>query len=107
MSNATNPDDLKLPTAPVVKIIKNAAGDGHNFSNEFKTAVARASAVFMLGTVDSALENANKDGRSTINAGDVVAAMAKLDHPQFQDKLNETLEAYRNKKAKQTKKGQK
>uniref|UniRef100_A0A7E4UXH1 DNA polymerase epsilon subunit 3 n=1 Tax=Panagrellus redivivus TaxID=6233 RepID=A0A7E4UXH1_PANRE len=97
--NITNAEDVKLPMAPVLKIIKKAAGESHTFSNEFKVACSRAASVFMLQTVDIAVERSKKEGRATINPNDVIGAMEPLGHEDFQEKLRKALEAYRTKKA--------
>jgi histone H3/H4 len=93
-----NPDDLKLPMAPIVKLMKNAGGDV-NFSNETKTSIARAAAVFCLHAAESANEFAVKDKRKTITAGDIVNAMDGLDITEFKEEIQSTIEEYRTSKA--------
>uniref|UniRef100_A0A914Z304 DNA polymerase epsilon subunit 3 n=1 Tax=Panagrolaimus superbus TaxID=310955 RepID=A0A914Z304_9BILA len=90
-----NPDDLKLPMAPIVKLMKNAGGDGMNFSNEAKTSIARAAAVFCLHAAESANEFAVKDKRKTITAADIVNAMDSLDVTEFKEEIQATIEEYR------------
>ena len=104
--SAVNPEDLKLPQAPIVKLMKAGAGEGIQFSNvsflfvfpgidlfcylfqEAKVAVARAAAVFCLHVVDSAATRSSANGRKTVNVGDIVAALDEMEVPEFKDKVS-------------------
>ncbi|KAE9552329.1 hypothetical protein FO519_004454 [Halicephalobus sp. NKZ332] len=102
--SAVNPEDLKLPQAPIVKLMKTGAGEGIQFSNEAKVAVARAAAVFCLHVVDSAATRSSASGRKTVNVGDIVAALDDMEVPEFKEKINDTVEEYRAAKGQKKKK---
>uniref|UniRef100_A0AC34QUW5 Transcription factor CBF/NF-Y/archaeal histone domain-containing protein n=1 Tax=Panagrolaimus sp. JU765 TaxID=591449 RepID=A0AC34QUW5_9BILA len=72
---SVDPEDLKLPQAPIVKLMKQGAGEGVNFSNEAKVSVARAAAVFCLHVADHASDISNKAKRKTVTANDIIEAM--------------------------------
>ncbi|CAD5231714.1 unnamed protein product [Bursaphelenchus xylophilus] len=99
---------LKLPQAPIDRIIKECLPAGFHASKETRTVFARAVAVFVLCLGTAASDNAKLGKRKTINVKDVKNAlrMMRLDLPEIDELVErfiEQLETEKVSKADQTK----
>ncbi|XDC54394.1 hypothetical protein R6Z07M_005576 [Ovis aries] len=92
---AERPEDLNLPNAVITRIIKEALPDGVNISKEARSAISRATSVFVLYATSCANNFAMKGKRKTLNASDVLSAMEETEFQRFVTPLNEALEAYK------------
>ncbi|KAK2585091.1 hypothetical protein KPH14_008603 [Odynerus spinipes] len=88
-------EDLNLPNAVITRIIKEALPDGVTIGKDARTAVAKASSIFILYLTSSANIIAKKANRKTISSTDVIQAMADIDFEQFVDPLQESLENFK------------
>ncbi|XP_035725084.1 DNA polymerase epsilon subunit 3-like [Vespa mandarinia] len=88
-------EDLNLPNAVVTRIIKEALPDGVTIGKDARTAIAKASSIFILYLTSSANIIAKKANRKTISGTDVIQAMADIDFDQFVDPLQESLENFK------------
>lgn len=88
-------EDLNLPNAVVTRIIKEALPEGVTIGKDARTAVAKASSIFILYLTSSANIIAKKGNRKTISGQDVIQAMSDIEFDQFIDPLNESLENFR------------
>ncbi|CAN2390929.1 DNA polymerase epsilon subunit 3 [Pristimantis euphronides] len=92
---AERPEDLNLPNAVIMRIIKEALPEGVNVSKEARSAIARAASVFVLYATSCANNFAMKGKRKTLNVTDVMSAMEEMEFQRFLAPLKECLEAYR------------
>ncbi|XP_043490706.1 DNA polymerase epsilon subunit 3 [Polistes fuscatus] len=88
-------EDLNLPNAVVTRIIKEALPDGVTIGKDARTAIAKASSIFILYLTSSANIIAKKANHKTISGADVLQAMADIDFDQFVDPLQESLENFK------------
>lgn len=88
-------EDLNLPNAVVTRIIKEALPDGVTIGKDARTAIAKASSIFILYLTSSANIIAKKGNRKTISGPDVIQAMSDIDFDQFVDPLQESLENFK------------
>lgn len=86
-------EDLNLPNASVVKIIKDAIPESINIGKEARTALARAAAVFVLFISTHASQEAQKANRKTLIGQDVIDALSNLEFEEFIEPLTEYLES--------------
>jgi len=92
---AERPEDLNLPNAVIMRIIKEALPDGVAVSKEAKRAISQAASVFVLYATSCANNFAMKAKRKTLNAGDVMAAMEEMEFERFLQPLRDALEAHK------------
>ncbi|KAG7211489.1 hypothetical protein KM043_010761 [Ampulex compressa] len=88
-------EDLNLPNAVVTRIIKEALPDGVTIGKDARTAIAKASSIFILYLTSSANIIAKKGNRKTISGPDVIQAMTDIEFEQFIDPLQDSLENFR------------
>ncbi|KAI4503885.1 hypothetical protein M0802_001288 [Mischocyttarus mexicanus] len=88
-------EDLNLPNAVVTRIVKEALPDGVTIGKDARTAIAKASSIFILYVTSSANIIAKKANHKTISGADVLQAMADIDFDQFVDPLQESLENFK------------
>ncbi|XP_015184634.1 PREDICTED: DNA polymerase epsilon subunit 3 [Polistes dominula] len=88
-------EDLNLPNAVVTRIIKEALPDGVTIGKDARTAIAKASSIFILYLTSSANIIARKSSHKTISGADVLQAMADIEFDQFVDPLQESLENFK------------
>ncbi|XP_066585865.1 DNA polymerase epsilon subunit 3 [Prorops nasuta] len=88
-------EDLNLPNAVVTRIIKEALPEGVTIGKDARTAVAKASSIFILYLTSSANILAKKGNRKTISGQDVIQAMSDIEFDQFIESLQESLENFR------------
>lgn len=90
-SMAERLEDLNLPNASVLKIIKDVVPDSVNIGKEARTALARAAAVFVLYISTHASQEAQKVNRKTLLGQDVIDALTSLEFDSFVEPLTECL----------------
>ncbi|XP_059147698.1 DNA polymerase epsilon subunit 3-like [Physella acuta] len=100
---AERPEDLNLPNAVVVRIIKDALPEGVNVSKEARLAISKAASVFVLYATSCSKNFAVKNKRKTINAQDVLSAMEDMEFEQFIEPLQQCQEAFRLEKSEKKK----
>ncbi|XP_076636233.1 DNA polymerase epsilon subunit 3 Chrac-14 [Colletes latitarsis] len=88
-------EDLNLPNAVVSRIIKEALPEGVTIAKDARTAVAKASSIFILYLTSSANIIAKKGNRKMISGQDVIQAMTDIDFDQFIHPLEDSLENFR------------
>lgn len=88
-------DDLNLPNAVVVRIIKESIPDNQNaiISKEARIALGKAASVFILYLTSAATNVAKKSSRKTLAATDVIEAMSDLEFENFVEPLKEAYES--------------
>ncbi|OQV20112.1 hypothetical protein BV898_05905 [Hypsibius exemplaris] len=84
-------DDLVLPTATVVKIMKDVLPEKAVVSKEAKETARRVATYFILYVTECASEIASSKKRKTVLAEDVVAALRELDFDDMVGRLNALL----------------
>jgi len=101
---AERPEDLTLPVASVSRVINDALPANINVSQEARKVIAKTASVFVLYTTATAASVANKAGRKTMNANDVLEALIENEFPQFKEPLEKSLASFRDaqKKKKET-----
>jgi len=92
---AEKPEELSLPLASVNKVINDALPSKVNVSSETRKTIAKAASVFVLYTTATAASMAQKAGRKTMNATDVLDALDEIEYPQFKSDLETLLAGYR------------
>lgn len=102
---AERPEDLNLPNAVIMRIIKDMLPEGVAVAKEARCAIARAASVFVLFATSSANNLAQKHKKKTVSAQDVFSALKEMEFDKFIEPLQESLEVY--KKSQQSKKEQK
>ncbi|KFM76350.1 DNA polymerase epsilon subunit 3, partial [Stegodyphus mimosarum] len=93
-------DELALPSAVIMRILKDAIPDGINVSREARAAVARAAAIFVLYTTASASQVQATSQRKTLSATDVFLALEDMLFEDMIDPIKESLNAYHAEKGK-------
>ncbi|XP_071442748.1 DNA polymerase epsilon subunit 3 [Hetaerina americana] len=92
---AERPEDLNLPNAAVMRLVKEAIPDGIAVGKEARNALAKAASVFILYLTSLANNLAIKNNRKTISGQDVINALEDGEFHQFVGPLKEALEAFR------------
>ena len=85
-------EDLNLPNAVVIRIIKDVLPDGMNVAKDARTAFSKAASVFILYLTAAANIEATGSNRKTISAADVIQAVSNVELNGFVDQLRESLE---------------
>lgn len=85
--------DLTLPSAVVVRLIKESLPDGISIAKEARICLNKAAAVFVLYVTSAANSVAMKNNRKTIAGQDVIQAMEDMEFEQFVEPLQEALES--------------
>ncbi|XP_050497515.1 DNA polymerase epsilon subunit 3-like [Diabrotica virgifera virgifera] len=93
-------EDLNLPNNTVQKIIKEALPDSVNIGKDARSALSRAASVFVLYVTSQASNEAQKNSRKTLMAGDVLKALQDLEFENFIEPLEDILKDYKNSKSK-------
>lgn len=88
-------EDLNLPNAVVMRIIKESLPDGVSVGKEARAAVAKAASIFILYLTSAANTIAKKANRKTINGQDVIQAMDDIEFEQFIEPLKEAFEGFK------------
>jgi len=92
---AEKPEELSLPIASVNRVINDALPPKINVSAETRKTIAKAASVFVLYTTATAASMAQKAGRKTMNASDVLEALDEMEYPEFKTELEALLTGYR------------
>ncbi|XP_073974498.1 DNA polymerase epsilon subunit 3 Chrac-14 [Rhodnius prolixus] len=88
-------EDLNLPNAVVTRIIKECLPDGINVSKEARTAIARATSIYILFITSAANNVATQASRKTISANDVFKALEETEFSSFVKPIQEALEEFK------------
>ncbi|KAG8229618.1 hypothetical protein J437_LFUL002343 [Ladona fulva] len=99
---AERPEDLNLPNAAVMRLVKEALPEGIAVGKEARNALAKAASVFILYLTSLSNNLAIKNNRKTINGQDVINALEDGEFQQFVGPLKDALDAF--KKGKKEKK---
>ena len=95
------PEEMSLPVAAIMRIIKAKLPDGVQIGKEAKTAFSKACSIFVMYVTTIANDLANESKRSTVTAADVLHALKELEFDDFLPMVENSLFAYReNDKAK-------
>ena len=86
------PEDLNLPNAVIMRIIKDALPDGVAVSKEARSAMAKAASVFVLYATSTANALAQRNKKKTVNAQDVLTALQDMEFENFVEPLQESLD---------------
>ncbi|KAA0152331.1 hypothetical protein FNF27_01697 [Cafeteria roenbergensis] len=93
--DAQREQDRLLPEANIVRIMKRALPDGTKVSKEAKAAVVEAASEFVAFVTQEANDRCRMDGRKTLTAEDLLAAMRTLGLDQYHDVLLDYLIRHR------------
>jgi DNA polymerase epsilon subunit 3 len=85
-------EELHLPNAIVLKLVKEALPDGVNISKEARAALTRAASVFVLYLTSAASTAAND--KKTIAGKHVIEALEEIEFENFVGPVKTALEAY-------------
>ena len=77
------PDDLSLPSAAVLRIVKQKLPNGVNVGTDAKRAFAKACSLFVLYVTTLASDVSKEAKRSTVNAQDVLHALRDLEFDEL------------------------
>ena len=95
------PEEMSLPVAAIMRIIKAKLPDGVQIGKEAKTAFSKACSIFIMYVTTIANDLAKESKRSTVTATDVLNALKELEFDDFLPMVENSLFAYReNDKAK-------
>lgn len=85
-------EELNLPNAIVLRIIKEALPPGINVSKEARTAITKAASVFILYVTSAANTLRIEKGHKIIHPNYIYDALEEVEFEQFIPQLKETLE---------------
>ena len=95
------PEEMSLPVAAIMRIIKAKLPDGVQIGKEAKTAFSKACSIFIMYVTTIANDLAKESKRSTVTAADVLHALKEPEFDDFLPMVENSLFAYReNDKAK-------
>lgn len=100
---AEKPEDFKLPTSVVQKIIKDALPDGVNVDKDARDAIARATSIFILYTTTCANGIAVGNKRKTMTAQDIIDSISNMAFDEFINELIKWHDGFRKEKARKQK----
>ncbi|KAJ8934738.1 hypothetical protein NQ318_022810 [Aromia moschata] len=100
-------EDLNLPNASVLKIIKEALPESVNIGKDARSALSRAASVFILYITSQASNEAQKANRKTLVGQDVITALEELEFDSFVEPLQEVLKEFKDSKGKKASKPKK
>ncbi|XP_055628217.1 DNA polymerase epsilon subunit 3 [Toxorhynchites rutilus septentrionalis] len=99
-------EDLNLPNVIVTRLMKKALPPDIKISNESRTALTRATSVFVLYLTSAATYKAEKKKQKTLTVDHVFSALEEIEFESFIQPLKNDLENYRKSvKNKKDKKG--
>uniref|UniRef100_A0A2M4AZW5 DNA polymerase epsilon subunit 3 n=2 Tax=Anopheles triannulatus TaxID=58253 RepID=A0A2M4AZW5_9DIPT len=88
-------EDLNLPNTAVTRLIKEAIPAEVKVSNECRTALARATSVFVLYLTAAATAVAQQKNHRSLTADHVFAGLEEIEFENFIGPLKAELENYR------------
>lgn len=89
--------DLNLPNTNVSKIIKDSLPADVNLDKEARTAIARATSVFIMYLSSNAATIAHKQNHKTFSAQDVFDAIDEMEFKEFIEPMKSTLGTFKKK----------
>lgn len=89
--------DLNLPNTNVAKIIKDSLPPDVNLDKEARTAIARATSVFIMYLSSNAAGVAHKQNHKTFSAQDVFEAIDEMEFKGFIGPMKSTLDSFKKK----------
>lgn len=92
---AEKPEDLNLPNAAIVKIVKDSLPPGINIAKDARQAIGKAASIFILYCTSCANNHALKGKRKTLTGQDVLDALEEMEFEHFIPQLEKCLAAYR------------
>jgi len=89
------PEDMALPGAAIMRIVKSKLPDGVMINKDAKVAFAKACSIFIL-YISTIASDVSKEGkRSTVTAQDVITALKDLEFDEFVPNIEACLAAFR------------
>merc|ERR1719271_503669 len=77
------PDELALPSAAIMRIVKSKLPEGMLVGSDTKKAFGKACSLFILYLSTIASDVAKESNRSTMSANDILAALRDLEFDDF------------------------
>lgn len=87
--------DLNLPNTNITKIIKDSLPPDVHMDKEARTAIARATSVFIMYLSSNAATNAHKHNHKTFSADDVFESIDEMDFKSFVAPMKSSLISFR------------
>ncbi|KAF7232185.1 hypothetical protein EG68_09054 [Paragonimus skrjabini miyazakii] len=88
-------DDLYLPNAVILRIIRDSLPERTVVSREARSAISKAASSFILYVTSLASAHCEAAKRKTLLAGDILAALKEMEFDHYIDQLNEFIGLYR------------
>ncbi|KAF8568357.1 hypothetical protein P879_08089 [Paragonimus westermani] len=88
-------DDLYLPNAVILRIIRDSLPERTVVSREARSAISKAASSFILYVTSLASAHCEAAKRKTLLAGDILAALKEMEFEHYIDQLNEFIGLYR------------
>lgn len=85
-------EDLNLPNAAILRLIKEALPEGVNVGKDARTALGKAASVFVLYLTAAATNISKKKNKKTLGGSDVLEALVSIEFDNFVEPLKESLE---------------
>jgi len=89
------PEEMALPSAAVMRIIKSKLPDHVHIGKDTKAAFGKACSIFILYITTIANDLAKESKRTTVTAQDVINALKELEFDEFVPSIEACLAAYR------------
>lgn len=86
--------DLNLPNSNVAKIIKDSLPEDVNMDKEARTAIGRATSVFIMYLSSNAAAAAHRHNHKTFSAQDVMNAISEMEFKSFMGPMNASLQQH-------------
>lgn len=86
-------EDLNLPNTVVTRLMKEALPADVKISNESRTALTRATSVFVLYLTSAATDVADKKKQKTLTVDHVLAGLEEIEFESFIKPLKNDLES--------------
>ncbi|XP_017780180.1 PREDICTED: DNA polymerase epsilon subunit 3 [Nicrophorus vespilloides] len=100
-------EDLNLPQASVLKIIKGSVPDNVNIGKDVKSALSKAASMFILYITTHSSQIAQEANRKTLTAQDVLDALKEAEFDNFIEPLSNSLKRLKETKIKKDNKPKK
>ncbi|CAH8862963.1 unnamed protein product [Trichobilharzia szidati] len=92
---AEKADDLYLPNAVLLRIIRDSLPERTIVSREARSAISKSASSFILYVTSLASVHCEKSKRKTLTGNDILAALKEMEFGHFIPALNAFLEKYR------------
>ena len=89
------PEEMSLPSAAIMRIIRAKLPDGIHINKDAKAAFAKACSIFILYLTVCACDHSKETKRATLTAQDVINALKDLEFDDFVPNIEMCLAAFR------------